>query len=264
VVDLDGLLGLAVGVASEAGVLLLSRRPGDAMEIDTKSSPTDVVTAMDTASEQLIVRRLQEARPDDGVLGEEGGGVPGRSGVRWIIDPIDGTVNYLYGIPEYSVSIAAEVDGTVQVAVVHDPAKAVTYSAIRAGGAFQDRRLLACSRQTSLAQALVATGFGYAATRRARQAVVLREVLPRVRDIRRMGAASLDLCAVATGRVDAFYERGLSPWDLAAGQLIAEEAGATVAGLRGRPAGGDLVIAAGPELFPSLHDLLARCEADRD
>jgi myo-inositol-1(or 4)-monophosphatase len=232
------------------------------LSVGVKSTATDVVTAMDTAAERLIVERLAAARPDDAVLGEEGGALPGRTGVRWIVDPIDGTVNYLYGIPQFAVAIAAEVAGAVRAGVVYDVSRDVLYAARRGGGATAAGRPVRCSDETVLAQALVATGFGYAAERRARQAEVLRTVLPRVRDIRRFGAASLDLAAVATGQVDAFYEQGLSPWDLAAGGLIAEEAGATVAGLHGRPAGGALAIATGPGIFAALHDLLAAAGAD--
>jgi myo-inositol-1(or 4)-monophosphatase len=230
----------------------------------TKSTPTDVVTDADTAAEALIRDRLLAARPDDGLLGEEGGSVAGRSNVVWVVDPIDGTVNYLYGLPEYAVSIAAQVDGATVVGVVHHPTSGQTWTAIRGQGAVLDGRSIRESGCDRLDRALIATGFGYDARRRARQADVLRHVLPKVRDIRRAGAASLDLCAVASGLVDGYYERGLAAWDLAAGCLIAEEAGAVVAGISGRAAGPDLVIAAGPALFPALHDLLQPLEPDRD
>jgi myo-inositol-1(or 4)-monophosphatase len=260
------MLALAVDVAQEAGRLVRERRDAvDRMAVTaTKSTPTDVVTESDTASEALIRDRLLTARPDDGLLGEEGASVPGRSGVTWVVDPIDGTVNYLYGLPQYAVSIAAQVDGSTVVGVVHNPSSGQTWTAIRGHGAALDGRAIAESGCDRLDRALVATGFGYAARRRARQAEVLQHVLPKVRDIRRLGAASLDLCAVAIGVVDAFYERGLAPWDLAAGGLVAQEAGAVVAGLRGRAAGPELVIAAGPALFPALHDLLEPLGADRD
>jgi myo-inositol-1(or 4)-monophosphatase len=264
--NLPQLLALAVDVAHEAGRLIHDRRT--AVErmpvVSTKSTPTDVVTESDTASEAVIRQRLLTARPADGLLGEEGGSVPGRSGVVWIVDPIDGTVNYLYAIPQYAVSIAAEVDGVTAIGVVHNPVSGQTWSAIRGEGALLDGRSIRESGCDRLDRALIATGFGYDARRRAHQALVLRHVLPSVRDIRRAGAASLDLCAVGSGLVDGFYERGLASWDLAAGGLIAEEAGAVVAGLRGRSAGPDLVIAAGPALFPALHDLLAPLAPDRD
>lgn len=255
------MLVLAERVAREAGALLLQR--GD-LSSSTKTSPTDLVTAMDRAAERLIVTALRAARPGDGVLGEEGSDDPGVTGVRWVIDPIDGTTNYVYDLPDYAVSIAAEVSGLVEVGVVFNPARDELYAARRGRGATLGGQPLRCSRQSSLAEALVATGFGYEAPRRTRQAAILTSVLPAVRDIRRRGAASLDLCAVATGRVDAYYERGLMPWDLAAGGLIATEAGGRVEGLRGRPAGYDLVVAAPPALFPALHDLLAPLEPDRD
>jgi myo-inositol-1(or 4)-monophosphatase len=264
--NLPALLSLAVDVAHAAGRLIHDRRAAvERMAVTaTKSTPTDVVTESDTASEALIREKLLATRPDDGLLGEEGGSVSGRSGVLWIVDPIDGTVNYLYAIPQYAVSIAAQVEGATAVGVVHNPVIAQTWTAVRGEGAFVDGRPIRESGCDRLDRALIATGFGYDSRRRARQADVLRHVLPRVRDIRRAGAASLDLCAVAAGLVDGFYERGLAPWDLAAGGLIAHEAGAVVAGLRGQDAGPDLVIAAGPALFPALHDLLEPLGPDRD
>ncbi len=231
----------------------------------TKSSPTDVVTAMDRASEQLIVRRLLEARPEDGILGEEGAARTGTSGVCWVIDPLDGTVNYLYGLPPWAVSIAAEVDGSVVAGVVHAPMLDDVWTAVRGGGAWLGGMQLCGSQRTDLAQAMCATGFGYEASRRTRQAAVLTRVLPRVRDIRRYGAASIDLCLAAGGIVDVYYERGLHPWDLAAGGLVAEEAGLTVCGLDGRPAGIDLVVAAPPALAVPLLALLSEePRPDRD
>jgi myo-inositol-1(or 4)-monophosphatase len=260
------LLDLAVDVAHEAGGVVRDRR--NAVEritvSATKSSPTDVVTESDTAAEALIRQRLLAARPGDSLLGEEGASVTGRSGVAWVVDPIDGTVNYLYDIPQYAVSIAAQIDGRTVAGVVHNPATGQTWTATRGGGARLDGRPIRESGCDRLDRALVATGFGYDAARRAGQAEVLRNVLPRVRDIRRLGAASLDLCGVGTGWFDAFYERGLAAWDLAAGALVAEEAGVVVGGFDGAPAGPDLVIAAGPALFPALHDLLASLGADRD
>jgi myo-inositol-1(or 4)-monophosphatase len=263
----EDLLGLAVDVARQAGALLVERRPPGELEFGTKSTPTDVVTIMDTAAERLIVDALLRERPDDAVLGEEGvaSARSDGSGVRWVIDPIDGTVNYLYRLPPWAVSIAAEVDGMVVAGVVHSPALHETFTAWRGGGAFLDGVRLQVTTSPALPeQALVATGFGYESTRRANQAHILAALLPRVRDVRRLGAASLDLCYVAAGRYDAYYERGLNPWDLAAGGLVAEEAGAIVGGLAGRPAGADLVIAAPPGLYERLHDLLAPLAPDRD
>ncbi|HSI93203.1 MAG TPA: inositol monophosphatase family protein [Jiangellaceae bacterium] len=264
--DLDELLSLAVDTAQEAGELVRDRRDAvSRMAVSaTKTTPTDVVTESDTAAEELIRSRLLTARPGDAVLGEEGGSSAGQSGVRWVVDPIDGTVNYLYGIPQYAVSIAAQRDGDTVVGVVRNPVSGETWTATRGGGAALNGSPVHESGCDRLDLALVATGFGYDAGRRERQAEILRRILPSVRDVRRAGAASLDLCAVASGRVDAYYERGLGPWDLAAGGLVAEEAGAVVAGLRGTPAGPDLVIAAGPALFDALHALLEPLAPDRD
>ena len=254
--DLEATLELATGLARQAGALAQQMREG-VEQLPTKSSPTDVVTAADKAVEELLVTAIRGARPDDGLLGEEGSETTGSSGVRWVIDPIDGTVNYLYGIPQWAVSIGVEdADGPV-LGVVFDPVKDELWQAVRGGGATLNGRRLGCSPVTDLGQALVGTGFGYAQEARARQALLLPVLLPRVRDIRRLGSGALDLCAVAAGRLDGYFEEGLSPWDLSAGGLIAREAGARVEGLRGRPAGPDLVLAAGPGVFAQLHDLLA-------
>ncbi|MET0740659.1 MAG: inositol monophosphatase family protein [Candidatus Nanopelagicales bacterium] len=259
-VDPAELVALAERVARSAGALLL-QRPTD-LGVSTKSSPTDVVTVMDRASERLLVDGLLEARPDDGILGEEGGERSGASGVRWLLDPIDGTVNYLYGLREWTVSVAAEADGEVVAGVVHAPALGDTYAATLGGGARWNGDPTGVGSAPELAQTLLATGFGYDSAQRARQAAVIAAVLPRVRDIRRIGAASLDLCLLAAGRVDAYVEQGLQPWDLAAGGLIASEAGARVEGLRGAPAGEALVIATRPELFDALHSLLVGAGVD--
>jgi myo-inositol-1(or 4)-monophosphatase len=261
------LLALAAEVAREAGALLLRGRAGHVEAAATKSSPTDVVTTLDRASEELVGRRLREARPGDGILGEEGSDDAGTTGVRWVVDPLDGTVNYLYRLPNWAVSIAAELNGQVVAGVVHAPALGVTYTAALGEGAFRSGLAapLRGSAETDLSRALVATGFGYAAQRRAAQAAVLARVLPRVRDIRRFGAAALDLCAAAEGSLDAYYERGPHLWDWAAGGIVATEAGLRLGGLHGRPESVDLVVAAPPPLFDHLHDLLAaEPPADRD
>jgi myo-inositol-1(or 4)-monophosphatase len=262
-VNRDELLELATDLAREAGALALEMRAGVEM-LATKSSPTDVVTAADRAVERLLVDGIRSARPEDGLLGEEGAARSGTTGVRWVVDPIDGTVNYLYGIPQWAVSIGVEYDGATVVGVVFDPSKDELYQAVTGQGAQLNGRQLRCTGVTELAQALVATGFGYDARRRTAQSAILPTLLPAVRDIRRIGAGALDLCAVAAGRVDAYYEQGLSPWDLSAGGLIARESGARVEGLKGRGASGDLVIAAGPGVFDALHDLLAAADADAD
>jgi myo-inositol-1(or 4)-monophosphatase len=266
------LLDLACDTAMEAGRMLAALRPpgkaGRPEVTSTKSSPTDVVTEMDRAAEALITERLRAQRPGDAVLGEEGG-ESGRGRVRWIIDPLDGTVNYLYGLADWAVSIAAEVDGAVVAGVVMAPIRGEVFTAVSGEGAWllagdEPPVTLRCNTGVPLAQALVATGFGYAATRRAVQGEVVAAVLPRVRDIRRGGSAAVDLCSVAAGRVDAFYERGLNYWDYAAGGLIATEAGARLGGLAGRPASPELAIAAEPALFDQLHGLLEGLGADRD
>jgi len=261
--DPSTLLTLAVDLAQRAGALALSMHSGLGAS-DTKSSPTDVVTAADRAVEQLLVDGIRAARPGDGILGEEGASDDGTTGVRWVVDPVDGTVNYLYGLPQWAVSIGVEVNGVTQAGVVFDPAKDELFTAVRGGGSTLGGRPLRCNPATDLTQALVATGFGYDARRRAAQALLLPTLLPAVRDIRRVGAGALDLCAVAAGRVDAYYEQGLSPWDMSAGLLIATEAGARVGGLNGREPSGDMVLAAAPGVFDALHDLLAGLDADRD
>jgi myo-inositol-1(or 4)-monophosphatase len=259
------LADLASSIAQEAAELLLTRRDRVSV-VHTKSSPTDVVTEMDRAAERLIRDRLAVARPGDAVLGEEGGQT-GTGSIRWIVDPLDGTVNYLYGLPDWAVSIAAEVAGDVVAGVVCVPLRRSLFTAARGGGAWlesawrQGRQRLACTSGVRLPAALVATGFGYAADQRARQGILAAAVLPRVRDIRRSGSAATDLCSVAAGQVDAYYEQGVHEWDVAAGGLIAREAGAETGGLHGQPAGPDMTIAAGPGLFPELHDLLAELAA---
>jgi myo-inositol-1(or 4)-monophosphatase len=256
---------LASSIAQEVAELLLSRRDQVSV-VQTKSSPTDVVTEMDQAAEKLIRDRLAVARPGDAVLGEEGGQT-GDGRVRWIVDPLDGTVNYLYGLPDWAVSIAAEVAGDIVAGAVCVPLRRSLFTAVRGGGAWlesawlQGRQRLACTAGPRLSAALVATGFGYAADQRARQGRVAAALLPRVRDIRRSGSAATDLCSVAAGQVDAYYEQGVHYWDVAAGGLIARESGARTGGLHGQPAGSGMTIAAPARLFAELHDLLAELAA---
>jgi myo-inositol-1(or 4)-monophosphatase len=261
------LLRVAVTVAREAADLVRDRRRAGVTGLATKSTDTDLVTAADKAAERLIVDRLRELRPDDMVMGEESGehaasGGSAGSDVRWVVDPIDGTVNYVYGLPQYAVSIAAEVRGTGVAGVVRNAATGDEWTATRGGGAWRSGQRLTGSEETVLGQALIATGFAYDRARRAHQAQVVAALLPVVRDIRRFGAASLDLCAAAEGRVDAYYEKGLGHWDHAAGGLIAAEAGLIVSGLRGAPAGPELVLAAPPALYRPLHDQLVALAAD--
>jgi myo-inositol-1(or 4)-monophosphatase len=281
-VDAAGLLRIAVAAASEAGRLRASWRGDGRPEVlATKSSPTDVVTEMDRNAEALITARIRAVRPGDAILGEEGGQTagqetpaagggeaeaPGR--VRWVVDPLDGTVNYLYGLPDWAVSIAAELDGAVVAGVVEVPRRGETFTAVAGQGAWLHRggvaTALHCTSGVALEQALIGTGFGYASGRRRVQGEVIAALLPHVRDIRRGGSAAVDLCSVAAGRLDAFFERGLNPWDYAAGGLIAQAAGATVGGLAGRPAGAAMAVAAGPELYRQLDTFLTRLSPERD
>jgi len=274
--DSGELLGLAVAAAQAAAAMLAAGRPagpsGRPEVAGTKSSPTDVVTEMDRAAEALIRQRLLAARPGDAILGEEGGEEGGRAGgpdrVRWVVDPLDGTVNYLYGLPDWSVSIAAEVDGTVVAGVVTVPSYGEVFTATLGGGAWlhagPNEVALRCNTGVPLEQALVSTGFGYAVPRRVVQGEVVGAVLPRVRDIRRGGSCAVDLCSLAAGRVDAYYERGVNYWDWAAGGLVATEAGARLGGLARAEASPSMAIAAEPVLFGRLRDLLASLDAERD
>lgn len=255
--EYDGLLALALDIAREAGALLLER-PSD-LGVDTKSTPTDVVTVMDKASEKLIVDRLHAERPGDGLLGEEGTDEAGDTGFRWVIDPLDGTVNYLYQLPFWAVSIGCEWNGETVAGVVHAPVLGWTFTATADSGAFRNGELLTCSAVTRLEEILLGTGFGYDSRLRAKQGGYIGKLLPRVRDIRRYGSGALDLCMAAAGLIDAYAEQGLNPWDLSAGGLIAQRAGLTVTGLRGAAAGWDLVVATPPaverELLTALEEL---------
>jgi myo-inositol-1(or 4)-monophosphatase len=258
------LLELAQEVALAAGDLLRARLPEVAGGLllaggaSAKSSPTDLVTDVDRSSEALIVGSLLAARPDDGVHGEEGSSRKGSTGLTWVIDPLDGTINYLYGIPIFSVSIAASQAGRSIVGVVHNPSTGEMFTASEGMGAALDGRELRLEATgRPIGEALVGTGFSYSARNRAAQARLLSVVLPEVRDIRRAGSAALDLCAVACGRLDAFYESELKPWDSAAGGLVAREAGATVIALDGLFEGPTIVVAA-PGLQAPLVELLRR------
>jgi myo-inositol-1(or 4)-monophosphatase len=249
------LLELARTVAAEAADLVRTRRADGVSVAATKSSAVDVVTDVDRASEELVRDRVLAARPDDSILGEEGDDVSGTSGVRWIVDPIDGTVNFLYGIPQYAVSIAAEVDGVVVAAVVLDVASRSEYAAARGGGATRNGQPIGVRGPAPLAERLVLTGFSYSAERRAVQAAAVARMLPQVRDLRRMGSCALDLCHLAEGAADAYVEEGTELWDHAAAGLIAEEAGARVDHAPG--AGGrNCVIAAPRHGFEEFRELV--------
>lgn len=269
---------LCIRVAAQASRFIRDERPARVSVAATKSTDTDVVTVMDRASEELLHGLIQAARPDDGILGEEGLDVAGTSGLTWVIDPIDGTVNYLYDIPAYAVSVAVAVgDVAVEGAwstvagAVADPSRRLVHHARRGGGAWtspegtagtagateklaEPLARLFVSDEDRLARTLLATGFAYSAQTRARQAEVMTRVLPVVRDIRRIGSAALDLVRVAEGSVDAYAEAGLHAWDLAAGWLIVEEAGGVVTGVERHPAR-SLTVAAGPALVEQVRQL---------
>ena len=257
----DELLDLAVGAATAAAELLIGALHVARATVDTKSSVTDMVTEMDHASEALLRERLLGARPQDGFLGEETGESAGTSGLRWVCDPLDGTTNYIYAHPGFNVSVAAEDEHGGVVAVVVDPLLSEVFTASRGGGARRNGTVIACSDKTELGTALCATGFAYDPARRERQAAVLTHVLAHVRDIRRMGAAAVDLCSVACGRVDAYFERGLAWWDLAAGGLIAVEAGAELTALDGGPVTPGSVVAAAPGIATALRGRLSALRA---
>ncbi|HEY8544869.1 MAG TPA: inositol monophosphatase family protein [Acidimicrobiales bacterium] len=259
--DPIALVDLATEVARKAADLLLEGAQRTRDSVETKTSTTDMVTEMDHASEALIVELLQAARPDDGIVAEEGSSRPGSTGLRWVIDPLDGTTNYLYGLPGWAVSIAAEQvtdrgDRRVLAGVVLDAVHDRLYSAAAGHGARVNGEPIRCSDATDLSRALVGTGFGYQPERRRDQARVLVELLPRVRDIRRNGAAAVDLCLVACGRLDAYYEHGLAWWDHAAGSLIAAEAGAVVSPLGDRTVLDGSIVAAAPGVHAALRGLL--------
>ena len=260
----DDLLALARSIAIEAGALAAERRREGVEVAASKSSPVDVVTEADRETEALIRAALKAARPDDGFFGEESGAEQGTSGLTWVVDPIDGTVNFLYGIPHYAVSIAV-VEGepdpltwTALAGAVLNPASGELFTATAGGGAFLNDRPISVGPGPELSQALVATGFAYDSGMRGTQGAVISQLLPQVRDIRRMGTASLDLCFVACGRFDAYFERTLSPWDHAAGALVAREAGATVKGLGDAAPSREFVLAAHPELAVRLERELVR------
>lgn len=236
----EALRDLAVSLVADTAAIIRAKRSELTADHDireftqTKSSAVDPVTIVDTLAEDAIVETLAQRRPDDGIRGEEGSSKPSASGVTWIIDPIDGTVNFIYGIPQYAVSVGAAVDGQVVAGAVINVVDGRLYSAARGAGATVvdavtgEATTLRASLAAAPERALLGTGFAYSSEMRRTQAELLTAVLPHVRDIRRMGSAALDLCAVAEGRLDAYYEHGIHSWDWAAGGLIAEEAGAVV------------------------------------
>ena len=255
------LRDLARAVAVEAAATARRQRRQGLGSVATKSSTTDPVTDIDRSTEALIVDRLLAHGPDDAVIGEESGTRPGSSSIRWVIDPIDGTVNFLYDIPAYGVSIGAEWKGELVAGAVVDVARDRALAAARGEGAHGPDGPLAVTTVEDPAQALIGTGFGYRPERRRAQAEALLTVLPAVRDIRRIGAAALDLGAVAEGRLDGFYELGLEPWDLAAGAVLVREAGGAVRELPVPSQGATMTVAAGPGLIDPLVELLRKAGA---
>jgi len=256
------LLELAREVAITAGRLVRQRRAEGVEVAASKSSPEDIVTYADRESEALIRSLLAEARPNDGFFGEESDADAGSSGLTWVVDPIDGTVNFLYGIPHYAVSIAV-VEGEPNpatwralAAAVVNPAIDEVFTAADGGGAFLGGQGIRVAPAVEISQALVGTGFSYSAEKRLEQAAIVARLIGRVRDIRRAGTASLDLCSVACGRLNAYYERGLKPWDHAAGALVAKEAGAAVNGLRSEAATAEFLLAAEPSVATELERAL--------
>ena len=254
----SALREFASGLAREAGDLAALRRREGVSIAGSKSSTIDIVTAADQEVERFIRARLAAERPDDGFLGEESGAGPSASGLTWVVDPIDGTTNYAYGVPNWAVSIGV-VEGEPDprtwraiAGVVYSPLLDELYSATLGGGATLDGVPVRVAAPVELGSALVGTGFGYQAEHRVQDAELLRNLVGDVRDIRRHGAASLDLCGVAVGRLNAYYERGLQPWDHAAGALIATEAGAVVEGPAGGPATEELIVAAHPDVLVQL------------
>lgn len=260
------LMHIARTLAAETADLIISGRP-EATVSAVKSSPIDIVTQMDVAAEAHLRARLAALRPDDAILGEEGAPTPGTSGITWVLDPIDGTVNYLYGLPYFAVSVAAVAGEPTPLTweplagAVHD-GTGVSWSAFADGGAFRDGEPLKRTTSPRFDGALLGTGFQYVAERRVRQGQIVAQLLGQVRDIRRLGAAAVDLCLVAAGQLDAFYEHGLNAWDFAAGALIASEAGVRVAGIDGGPATEQLTIAAMPALWDDLRDAIIAAGGD--
>jgi len=258
------LFEVARTLALEAGELIVTAREGIVDVTSTKTSAVDIVTDVDIAAEKHLRRRLAELRPDDAVLGEEGQDTPGTSGVTWVLDPIDGTVNFLYGLPSYSVSVAAVTgcatpeEWTIEAGAVFEGGTRSLWTAARGRGAWLDgvRLQRDPGPGPALSSTLLGTGFQYIAERRALQGALVAKMLPQVRDIRRFGSCALDLCYVAAGRLDAYYEHGLSPWDFPAAVLVAQEAGIRVEGLDGSPPNTTLTLAAPPGTFEALHDAL--------
>lgn len=248
------LLKLAESVARAAGSHLMNRP--SSFTFTEKSSVVDFATQMDQQSEELIVKQILAVRADDGIIAEEGAAKPSKSGITWVIDPLDGTVNYLYGLPGWNVSIAAKDKDGVLVGVVYAPSINGFWSAIRGEGAKYNGNKIKCNDPVTLDKSLLATGFAYDLNLRVSQGDTMAKLLPKIRDLRRNGAAAVDLCYVAMGAIDGYFEGSLKEWDYAAGGLIATEAGAVISGRGGKAADSDLVVCAGPALHAQLLPLI--------
>ena len=244
------LVLLAEEVARAAGAILMQRP--DSFTFTEKSSAVDFATQMDQLAESLIVKNLLAARPDDGIIAEEGAAQPSKSGVTWVIDPLDGTVNYLYGLPGWNISIAAKDKDGVIAGVVFAPTTNSFWKATKGGGAYFNNNSIKCNDPVNLNLALIATGFSYDLELRKEQGARMQRLIPQIRDLRRNGAAAVDLCYVAMGAVDGYFESSLKEWDFAAGGLIATEAGALISGRSGGAPDGDMVVCAGPSLHAQL------------
>ncbi len=258
--ELKDMTQLAQQIALQAGELLLDGLTHERTSIETKSSSTDVVTEIDKASEELISKSILSKRPKDAIIGEEDTNHLGTSGFKWIIDPLDGTTNYLYNFSNFSVSIGIYFNESPIIGVVRDPTKKETFWAISNQGAFCNQTKISVNKQNLLQQSLIATGFSYDSQKRTQQAQILTHIIPNIRDIRRAGSAALDLCWVASGRLDGYYESGLKLWDFAAGVLIAQEAGAIVSGLGDKEASSEMIVASNPQIRKNLMDLLLEAE----
>lgn len=253
-VDSAALLDVAIDVSRHAGALLIERyERGHQDGVRSKSTPTDLVSEADLASEKEIVRRLASLRPEDGLLGEEGAGSEGASGLRWVIDPLDGTVNFLFQIPQWCVSVAVQDErGLTLAGAIFDPCRGELWAARHDGPPTLNGEVVEASRREDLATAMVATGFAYDADVRAQQAQTLAKLIPLVRDIRRLGSAALDLAWTAAGRYDAYFERSVKLWDVAAGALICARAGLTVSDLAQRGTLPPGILAASPGIAEGL------------
>lgn len=250
------LLRVASQLAHQAGTMVLVGRRGGFNDVHSKTTKTDMVTEFDRASELLVAEGLTQHRPDDAIVGEEGASHPGTSGITWYIDPIDGTTNFLYALPNWAVSIGATDAHGPLAGAVYVPVLDEMFTAVRGGGAHLNGTQIRCNTTTELSQALVGTGFSYSPEQRTVQAQRVSRMIHLVRDIRRFGAAAIDLCYVACGRLDAYFEENLHPWDIVAGELIAREAGCRTGNFDGQAVTPAQVLTAVPAIFDDLAVLI--------